>query len=88
MVLKDGTKQTFVVNVKNIQILTKQMNNMSKYKQLLDRLIIASVDNVLITKELESLRLESISFEQSNMNYSVTVQLLRNEIEDLKNIKL
>ena len=61
---------------------------MSKYKQLLDRLIIASVDNVLITKELESLRLESISFEQSNMNYSVTVQLLRNEIEDLKNIKL
>jgi len=64
------------------------MNNMSKYKQLLDRLIIASVDNVLITKELESLRLESISFEQSNMNYSVTVQLLRNEIEDLKNIKL
>jgi len=64
------------------------MNNMSKYKQLLDRLIIASVDNVLITKELESLRLESISFEQSNINYSVTVQVLRNEIEDLKNIKL
>jgi len=28
VVLKDGTKQTFVVNVKKIQSLTKQKNNM------------------------------------------------------------
>ena len=57
---------------------------MSKYEQFLDRLVKVSVDNVILTKELENLMLQSASFEQSNINYSVTVRMLEADIEELK----
>ena len=62
VVLEDGTKQTFVVNVKKIRNLTKQMNNMKDLVDFKNYQIIA-LQKKVFELEQKSSTLETYIFE-------------------------